>query len=269
MTNRFHSSSSFILAVLIMVSAGLLVTTRTARAAEAGIDGDHIYAGISYDSSDSLQRCRWMLPENLYGLGVSPGLSVRQWQGLTWYLYVCERDGETVSVWLPDVSSETVAESARDLVRELVPTLDHGFSPPPSRGLVKTPTWFWVHPVLWRPVSVTARVPTPRGLLTVTTTATPSALEFHPGDGRGDLVECDGPGLPWSSLLPAFVQSDCAYEYPIPSTGRNGGVFRARLDVVWGVTWSTNVGTSGRLPDLRTGTTHSLRIRELQALVQK
>ena len=253
----------------IIVVCGAPIAVRGAHAVDAGTDGDHIYAGISYDSNESLQRCRWMLPENLHGLGVSPGLSTRQWQGLTWYLYVCERDGETTLVWLPDVSTETVAESARDVVRELVPTLDHGFSPPPSHGLVKTPTWFWVHPALWRPVSVTASVPTPRGILTVTTTATPSALEFQPGDGRGDTVECDGPGLPWSSLLPSFVESACVYEYPLPSTTRRDGVFRARLDVVWDITWKTNVGTSGRLPDLRTGASHALRIRELQAVVQK
>ena len=265
-----HHRRTVLVIVTVVATVALLgaLDTRVVGT-DAGIDGDHIYAGISYDADDSLQRCQWKLPSDLYDDGVAPRLSVRQWNGLTWYLYICERDGATILVWLPDVSTETVAESARDVVRELVPTLDLGFSPPPTRGLVKTPTWFWVNPVLWRPVSVTARVPTPRGVLTVTTTATPSGLEFHPGDGRGDVVECDGPGLPWTSLLPRFVESECAYEYPIPSTAQRGSVFRARLDVVWDVTWRTNTGTSGRLPDMRTGSNHSLRIRELQALVQK
>ena len=100
----------------------------------------------------------------------------------------------------------------------------------------------------------------------MTTTATPSSLEFHPGDGTGDGAECDGPGLSWSPLLASFVESDCAYEYPIPSAQQQGGVFRARLDVVWSVTWRTNVGGSGRLPNLALGATYGIRVRELQAV---
>lgn len=243
-----------------------------AHATDAGVDGDHIYAGVSYDSLDTFaafDSCEWMLPVSTYLLGARAGLTTREWNGIMWLLYECERDGRTTLIWLPDVSVESVAESSRNLVSELVPTLEEGFSPSPRKGLVKTPTWFWVNPLMWRPVSVTARVPTPRGIISITTTATPESLEFHPGDGRGDTVECDGPGLPWSPILPAFIQSECQYEYPIPSTIRQDGVFRARLDVVWSITWRTNVGTSGRLPDLRLGSTHSVRIRELQAVLRK
>lgn len=259
-----------VIATAVIVAGVVAVGVPAARAADtdAGVDGEHIYAGISFDSYHALDRCRWLVPSTSYWLGARPGLTVRVWKGLVWYLYECEADGETTLVWVPDVDTETVAESARDVVRELVPTLDHGFSPPPDRGLVKTTTWFWVNPAVWRPVSVTARVPTPRGPLSVTTAATPSALEFDPGDGNGS-VRCDGPGLAWSRLLPASVGSGCTYEYPQPSTGRVGGVFKARLEVVWRITWTTNAGASGRLPDLRTGTTHALRVRELHAVVQK
>lgn len=238
-------------------------------ATDAGVDGDHIFAGVSYESHDTFERCEWVLPQTTYRLGVRAGLTTREWSGKTWTLYDCERDGESWLVWLPDVTTEEVAESARDVVRGLVPMLLQGFSPPADRGLVKTPTWFWVSPLAWNPVSVTASVPTPRGILTVTTTATPETLEFSPGDDIGDTVSCDGPGLPWSPILPSFVDSECQYEYPLPSTVRDDGVFRARLDVVWRVTWRTNVGTAGRLPDLRTGSFHSLHIRELQAVVRK
>jgi len=262
--------------VILTLIPSLIITatnrTSIAHATDAGVDGDHIYAGVSYDSLDTFaefESCEWMLPVSTYLLGARAGLTTREWNGISWLLYECERDGQTTLIWLPDVSVESVAESSRSVVNELVPTLEEGFSPSPRKGLVKTPTWFWVNPLMWRPVSVTARVPTPRGIISVTTTATPESLEFHPGDGRGDTVECDGPGLPWSPILPAFIQSECQYEYPIPSTIRQDGVFRARLDVVWTITWRTNVGTSGRLPDLRLGSTHSLRIRELQAVLRK
>lgn len=254
------------LAVAILLTIFSLHAT-PANAAEAGIDGEHIYAGISYEGDTSLDRCEWVLPESMHQLGVRAGLTIRYWNGISWTLYNCERNGESRLVWLPDISVETAAESTRDVVRDRVPQLLHHFSPAPHRGIVKTPTWFWVHPALWRPISVTARVPTPRGIVTMTTTATPSSLEFHPGDGTGDVADCDGPGLSWSPLLPSFVDSDCTYEYAIPSAHQQGGVFRARLDVVWSITWRTNVGVSGRLPDLRLGAPYGIRVRELQAVI--
>ena len=172
-----------------------------ARATEAGVDGEHIYAGVSYDAHNTFERCNWVLPETTYRLGVRAGLTTRTWNGMDWTLYDCLRDGESWLVWLPDVSIDRVAESARDAVRGLIPRLGENFSPSPERGLVKTPTWFWVNPLMWIPFSVTAYVPTPAGPIAVTTTATPESLEFDPGDGHGETVECDGPGLPWSRLI--------------------------------------------------------------------
>jgi hypothetical protein len=266
---RVTTRATRLVAALLAVFFASLASTTPARASEAGVDGDHIFAGVSYGSYDSFERCSWVRPTTIHEQGVSPSVITREWQGLTWSLYACELDGESRFVWLPDVSSEQVAESSRNVVRELIPMLTENFSPLPHRGLVKTPTWFWVNPLLWKPVSVTARVPTPRGILTVTTTATPDSLEFSPGDGIGDTVECDGPGLPWTSFLPSFVETECQYQYPVPSSVRPEGVYRARLDVVWEITWKTNIGASGRLPDVRLGATHSLRIRELQAVVRQ
>ena len=267
--NRF---CTYLASVVTVIAGCVLVAfapTTELQAADAGVDGDHIYAGVSYDSNSAFDRCEWVRPVTIQQQGVSAAVATREWQGLTWSLYECQDDGRVSFVWLPHVSTERVAESTRNVVRELIPVFTENFSPTPSRGVVKVPTWFWVNPLLWRPVSVTARVPTPRGILTVTTTATPDSLEFSPGDGIGDTVECDGPGLPWTPLLPDFIESECQYEYPIPSSVRSDGVFRARLDTVWQITWKTNLGASGRLPDVRLGATHQLRIRELQAVVRK
>lgn len=259
-----------VVAMLAPVSTAVLFETNSrVYASQAGVDGDHIFAGVSYDAEHSLSRCDWSLPVPTYGFGGRTGATTREWNGITWVLHQCTLEASTQLVWIPEVSTETVAESTRDVVRDRVPTFDHNFSPPPQRGVVKTPTWFWVNPVLWQPVSVTARVPTPRGIVTMTTTATPESLEFDPGDGSGETAECDGPGLPWLPIMPSSMESACAYEYEMPSSVRPNGTFRARLTVVWSVSWRTNVGTSGRLPDIRLGTPYDLRIRELQAIITR
>ena len=262
------------LRTIVFVCVALLVGNTPTRAvgedpSDAGVDGDHIFAGVSYASYELYERCEWVRPITIHQQGVSPSVITREWQGLTWSLYTCQRDDTSQFTWLPNISTEAIAESTHSVVRELIPMLTENFSPTPQRGVVKTPTWFWVNALLWKPVSVTARVPTPRGILAVTTTATPETLEFSPGDGIGDTVECDGPGLPWTAPLSAVAKSDCQYEYVVPSSVRSDGVFRARLDTVWKITWSTNFGASGQLPDVRLGGTHSMRIRELQAVVRR
>jgi hypothetical protein len=69
--------------------------------------------------------------------------------------------------------------------------------------------------------------------------------------------------------MPTFIETECQYEYPVPSSVRRDGVYQARLDVVWGITWDTNIGASGTLPEVRIGATHAMRIRELQAVVRR
>lgn len=256
---------TFVISVVTVVA----IDHRIARGLDAGVDGDHIYAGISFNDGQSLQRCTWVLPSAAYDLGISPRLIVRVWNDTTWHLYECVRDDQSTLMWLPVVDGASVADTSRDVVRDLVPTLDSGFSPAPPDGLVKTPTWFWVSSVLWRAVSVTACVPTPRGVLSVTTTATPTTLRFQAGDARKGAVECDGPGWVWVPLVATHGQSECSYEYLDPSFDQPNGVYRARLDVVWEITWKTNTGASGRLPDLRTGSGQPLRVREMHALVEE
>lgn len=264
-------SRRFALATVIVVSVAVLAgggpgRALTERPADAGVDGEHIFAGVSYNGQSTYESCRWAVPETTYRLGVRAGLTTREWNGTTWHLYICERDEESSLVWVPDISVEEVIESSHQMVRQQVPTLDWSISPAPERAVVLLPVWFWVPDVLWRPVSVTASVPTPRGAVTVTTTATPSSLRFEPGDSVGEAVECDGPGLAWSPLLPSFTQSECSYEYTRPSSLRSDDRFRARVEVIWQVRWRSNLGGTGRLPDMRTGRGVSLRVRELQAV---
>jgi hypothetical protein len=125
--------------------------------------------------------------------------------------------------------------------------------------------WFWVPRRHWRPVSVTVSVPTPTGPLSVTTTATPDRLEFDPGDGSATRT-CRGPGRAWTTALGDRTRSTCMHTYLRASHRTATGAYLARLTTVWKVTWRTNRGVSGRAPDLRTHSTASITVREIQAV---
>ena len=261
--------SAVVLSVLIATSSTLPTNASHIHSTDAGVDGEHIFAGVSYNNHSFYESCRWAVPETTYRLGVRAGLTTREWNGVVWHLYSCERDDASTLVWIPQITVEEVAESTSQMVRQLVPTLTGVISPAPTQLVVLLPVWFWIPAPLWVPVSVTAALPTPRGVVTVTTTATPSAVRYDPGDDIGEAVECDGPGLPWSRLLPSFVESDCTYEYTRPSSVRGDDRFRANLGVVWEVRWRSNMGVSGRLPDIRLGVPVSVRVRELHAVVAR
>ena len=130
-------------------------------------------------------------------------------------------------------------------------------------------TWFWVEPTVWQPKTVTAWVPTPEGPVSVTTTATPTKLVFHPGDGfrgNGDKT-CTGPGPKWFSMFGDLSPSACMYSYRHSSAINSSGLFSASLSIIWRVAWRSNSGASGTLPNVITSSSHQMNIREFQALV--
>src|SRR5437588_771114 len=59
--------------------------------------------------------------------------------------------------------------------------------------LVELPTWLWIDPNQWRPVSATATA----GPVSSTVTATPKHVVWKMGDGFS--VICNGPGTPYAS----------------------------------------------------------------------
>ncbi|MFM8015043.1 MAG: hypothetical protein ACKPCO_03070, partial [Actinomycetota bacterium] len=110
---RLASHISFIVASCLLAS---VVDSSSAHAAEAGVDGDHIYAGVSYSSIESYDRCEWVRPITIHQQGVSPSVIRRQWQGISWSLNVCSRDGTEQFAWLTEITTEEVAESTRSVV---------------------------------------------------------------------------------------------------------------------------------------------------------
>jgi hypothetical protein len=67
------------------------------------------------------------------------------------------------------------------------------------------PTWLWIDPAEWVPESKTATVPGE----SVTATATPVSVTWHPGDGS--TVTCQGAGGAGGALAPLFTTAVAAF----------------------------------------------------------
>ena len=127
--------------------------------------------------------------------------------------------------------------------------------------LVNLPTWLWIAPAQWAPRSKTATVPGE----SVTATATPVSVTWHPGDGS--TVTCDGAGTPYSSADdPAAASPDCGHTWTTSSAGQPGGAFRATATITWDITWRGAGGAGGALPPLFTTAVAAFRVAESQAL---
>jgi len=127
--------------------------------------------------------------------------------------------------------------------------------------LVNLPTWLWISPAEWVPESKTATVPGE----SVTATATPVSVTWHPGDGS--TVTCRGAGTPYTSAdNPASASPDCGHTYTASSAGQPGGAFRATATITWDVTWRGAGGAGGMLPPLFTTAVAAFRVAESQAL---
>lgn len=216
--------------------------------------------------------CEWSasVPRDS-GQGQGAGTEVTKEVGLVSYrLYdrACSNEITTYH-WIPEVSTETIARSAASIAYDLIPAPFGDFAPPAREGLINIGLWFWVQPAVWQPKSVTAWIPTPSGPISVTTTATPTKLNFHPGDGLFGYGKktCVGPGIRWTTLIGDFLPSPCMYTYRHSSAIDSSGLFSASISIIWRVTWRSSTGASGTLPDVSTSSSHQMRIREFQALV--
>jgi hypothetical protein len=127
--------------------------------------------------------------------------------------------------------------------------------------LTNLPTWLWINPAEWVPESKTAAVPGE----SVTATATPVSVTWHPGDGS--TVTCQGAGTPYASAdNPAAASPDCGHTYTSSSAGQPGGAFQATATIAWDVTWQGAGGAGGVLPPLFTTAVAAFRVAESQAL---
>jgi hypothetical protein len=127
--------------------------------------------------------------------------------------------------------------------------------------LTNLPTWLWINPAEWVPQSKTATVPGE----SVTATATPVSVTWHPGDGS--TVTCQGAGTPYTSAdNPAAASPSCGHTYTSSSAGQPGGAFQATATITWDVTWQGAGGAGGALAPLFTTAVAAFRVAESQAL---
>lgn len=169
--------------------------------------------------------------------------------------------------WIAEDVPKRVLRVAEDRASDIIPRLLLQTAPPIDKQVVTVGTWFWVPRVVWKPLTVVASVPTSVGPVTVAVTATPTHLIYSPGDG-GDPTVCEGPGRPWMPYLGDRASTDCMHTHDRPSHVRDSGTFPARMSVQWKVTWKSNLGVSGRLPNVRLGLGRTARVLELQALTR-
>ena len=172
----------------------------------------------------------------------------------SWYQWI----KDSTKTRLVDHVSSTVSDKLKNLVFRTAPARD--------RLVVNVGTWFWVPRVLWKPVSVTAYITTPVGVISVTVTATPSRLRFDPGN-RDDAAWCDGPGDAWTASNGDAAVSDCMYTYRHASDGEPNRRFVAHTAVEWKLRVKSNFGLSFPLPHARTTITTPVTVRELQAVL--
>ena len=172
----------------------------------------------------------------------------------SWYQWI----KETTRTRLVDHVSSRVSDRLKALVFRTAPARD--------RLVVNVGTWFWVPRVMWKPISVTAYITTPAGIISVTVTATPSRLRFDPGN-NDDATWCDGPGDPWNDSIGDAAASDCMYTYRHSSDASAGRRFVAHTAVEWNLRVKSNFGLSFPLPHARTTVTTPVTVRELQAVL--
>ena len=187
--------------------------------------------------------------------------------GVAYHLFIHSCPGVSANVWVPQRSAASLVAEGRDRIDELLVAPAVMSAPPISNGIVKVGMWFWTDPAAYVSHEVTAWLPTPSGVVWATTRARPIGLEFVPGEPDGQTARCAGPGDAWTRADGDEAVSECMYTYRHSSAIAPRGAFDTSLSIVWEITWSTSNGASGAGPQLRTTTTTSVTVNEIQALV--
>jgi len=151
---------------------------------------------------------------------------------------------------------EQLADEAVRALRPPTPVI-HVNPRPPTRQLVRLPTWIWLDPSSWRAQTATASVPG----MTVTATATPTKAVFAAGDGT--VFTCTGPGTPWrNGMNPAAPSPTCGHSFP------RAGSYTLTATVTWAITWAGG-GQTGTEPALTTTSSVAMAVAESQALLTR
>jgi hypothetical protein len=271
------------LIVGVLVAAGVLGLARPAAADgtgdafsdedEIGVEADFVSEESGGSGGGGKPLCRYRRLDDEASamaerMSIENGWSEQAGEGPgAWYQLMCGLNGRLVQeitiVWLPDASVDPAALAQQALDRTVVPAPEIRLNPPEGQDqVVNVPTWMWIDPAAWAPVSATAAA----GGVSVTATATPTSVSWDMGNG--DVVVCSGPGTPYdANVAPNDQRSDCTYTYPRSSASRADGAFTLRVTTTWGVTWTVSGASGGgSLGTVQRTTTAPLRVAEIQAV---
>lgn len=238
----------------------------------ATVLGDTVEAIVQYDSpaSNGSDNCEWraVLVVTNGARNANSAISVVGTDDVkrSEFARICN-DKMSGYFWIPDHTAAIAANSARSRLSKLVNMLATRTAPPMDKMVVNVGTWFWVPRAAWKPVKLTAYIPLEVGAVSVTATITPITLTYSPGDGHAP-VSCKGPGEPWNESLGDKARSSCMYTYRSASHTQPTNTYNNRMAVTWKVTWSSNLGIGGSLPNVTVGLNSTARVFELQALAR-
>jgi hypothetical protein len=195
------------------------------------------------------------------------------WQGHSSggvYLCTTAYAPSTRPVWLatPPAGAATPAQLARQALASLrIPKPVVQRSPAQNNSDNGVPytwvnvwTWWWTTPAVWSPLSATARA----AGVWATVTVSPSQMTITPGDGGAPVV-CTGPGRAWTrtDANDPPGHGGCGYRYVHVTPA---GPLTATLTVDWTVTWQGSGGANGMLPVMRTSTSSSFVVQQIQVV---
>ncbi|MBU3689600.1 MAG: hypothetical protein B7C54_00555 [Acidimicrobiales bacterium mtb01] len=246
----------------------------------AGSGDGSIWAGVQTGTPDSAGTwngvaCSWTV-ETAYDSGIGSGSNApisMEIDGIEYVLYTRTCGTSWSSVWVPQISEAQLGQQASALVRASIPAPRLQMAPNANSAVVLVSTWFWADSTWWRPVSATAWIPTPDGVIWATAVATPSTITFATEDSVVDSaitesVTCIGPGPDWNLGWGDDLDSPCSYEYEHASTAHPSGRFDARVSVAWTIEWTSSSGAGGSLPGWTSSSSLLVRVQELHALVR-
>jgi hypothetical protein len=177
-----------------------------------------------------------------------------------WYRVTCGNTGNVV--WMADGQAPGPALLGQQAVRLLMLPSPLIRTNPSVAGqvLVQVPVWLWLDAASWGTRSATASVPG----ISVTATATPTSVDWSPGDGSS--LTCRGPGTAWKAGdNPAAASPTCGHTYRTSSAGAAGQTFTLSATTMWRVSWA-GAGQSGTVPDLQTTARVDIAVAESQAV---
>lgn len=253
-------------------AAGVVVAVGTGSGS-GGSSAGTISAGVQFGTPPAAKGkadssgCTWM-PAGEAQIFDALVVTEKVVNGVKYVLFYrsCPRSGQ--SFWVAQIGSVALASSASNAIQQRLPAPTVGSAPAVDRGVVNVGMWFWTNPTQYRPVSVTAWVPTLTGIAWATTTAIPVRLVFGSGEPGSSPTTCQGPGRAWLPQFGDELASSCMYTYLHSSEVTPSKVFDAKLSIVWSVSWRSNVGSGGNLGQLVSTTNQAVTVDEIQAVVR-